>query len=87
MNTPTPATPAGRPASFECPRCGCVNCRGCYCHEDPFEHLVAEALHLLVNGERAPGGDETWAAWATSAETQLRHIAVVAGRDAADTPQ
>jgi len=61
---------------FECPRCGCRhdNCNGCYCHEDPARVLVAEAFHLLVNGERAPGGCETWAEWCHRAEDYLRHV-------------
>jgi len=34
--------------------------------------LLEYALHLCVNGERAPGGDETWAEFARNAETWLR---------------
>lgn len=34
--------------------------------------LLEEALHLLQNGERAPGGDETWADWGRKAERFLR---------------
>ena len=34
--------------------------------------LVEEALHLRVNGERAPGGTETWHAWERKAERFLR---------------
>ena len=37
--------------------------------------LLEEALHLLVNGERAPGGDETWGDWARKTETFLRAAA------------
>jgi len=36
------------------------------------EQLVEQALHLVVNGERAPGGDETWDDWARRAEMHLR---------------
>jgi hypothetical protein len=35
--------------------------------------LLEEALHLVQNGERAPGGNETWAAWARKTETFLRY--------------
>ena len=34
--------------------------------------LVEEALHLRMYGERAPGGDETWAEWDRKAEAFLR---------------
>jgi hypothetical protein len=34
--------------------------------------LVEQALHLVVNGERAPGGNETWSEWAYRAERELR---------------
>ena len=34
--------------------------------------LLEEALHLRQNGERAPGGTETWAHWERRAETFLR---------------
>jgi predicted house-cleaning noncanonical NTP pyrophosphatase (MazG superfamily) len=34
--------------------------------------LVAEAFHLRQNGERAPGGSETWRDWERKAERYLR---------------
>jgi len=34
--------------------------------------LLEEALHLRQNGERAPGGDETWRDWERKAEECLR---------------
>ena len=34
--------------------------------------LVEQALHLCQNGERAPGGDETWAGWVRDAEAWVR---------------
>lgn len=34
--------------------------------------LLEEALHLRMHGERAPGGDETWAGWDRKAEAYLR---------------
>lgn len=34
--------------------------------------LLEAALHLAQNGERAPGGDETWADWTRRAEEFLR---------------
>jgi len=34
--------------------------------------LLEYALHLCVNGERAPGGDETWAEFSRNAEAWLR---------------
>ena len=40
--------------------------------EDTAIRLLEEALHLLTNGERAPGGNETWAGWHREAETFLR---------------
>lgn len=36
--------------------------------------LLRYALHLRINGERAPGGDETWAQWDHDAETFLRSL-------------
>jgi hypothetical protein len=36
--------------------------------------LLTEALHLRMNGERAPGGNETWADWDKSAEEFLRGL-------------
>ena len=37
--------------------------------------LIQEALHLCQNGERAPGGNETWADWGSKAEAFLRDAA------------
>jgi hypothetical protein len=37
--------------------------------------LLEEALHLRMNGERAPGGTETWHDWERRAEKALRDIA------------
>ena len=34
--------------------------------------LLEAALHLHMNGERAPGGDETWAEWEHAVEEFLR---------------
>jgi hypothetical protein len=34
--------------------------------------LLEEALHLRMNGERAPGGNETWREWDRRAEMFLR---------------
>jgi hypothetical protein len=34
--------------------------------------LLEEALHLRMHGERAPGGNETWAEWDRKAEAYLR---------------
>lgn len=34
--------------------------------------LLERALHLHQNGERAPGGSETWAGWVRDAEAFLR---------------
>ena len=34
--------------------------------------LVEDAMHLVMNGERAPGGDETWSEWYSRAEKTLR---------------
>jgi hypothetical protein len=34
--------------------------------------LLEAALHLRVNGERAPGGNETWRDWHREAERFLR---------------
>jgi hypothetical protein len=34
--------------------------------------LLEEALHLCQNGERAPGGNETWADWERRTEACLR---------------
>ncbi len=36
--------------------------------------LIEEALHLRMNGERAPGGNETWADWDRRAEQYLREV-------------
>ena len=40
--------------------------------DDEAIRLLEEALHLRQNGERAPGGTETWAHWERRAETFLR---------------
>ena len=37
--------------------------------------LLEEALHLRQNGERAPGGNETWRDWDRRAEVFLRDAA------------
>ena len=34
--------------------------------------LLGDAMHLRVNGERAPGGNETWPDWDRKAEAFLR---------------
>lgn len=39
---------------------------------DALERFVVEAMHLAQYGERAPGGNETWAEWFTRAENYLR---------------
>lgn len=38
------------------------------------QQLLEEGLHLCAHGERAPGGDETWAEWALKVETYLREL-------------
>ena len=40
--------------------------------DDEAIRLLEEALHLRQNGERAPGGNETWAQWERNAEEFLR---------------
>lgn len=40
----------------------------------PAVKLLEEALHLRMNGERAPGGNETWRDWDLRAETFLRSL-------------
>ena len=39
---------------------------------DTAVRLLEAALHLHMNGERAPGGEETWAGWQHEAEEFLR---------------
>lgn len=43
--------------------------------------LLEQALHLMRNGERAPGcgpwPDETWGEWASRAEAYLRNTSEV----------
>ena len=41
--------------------------------------LLEEALHLRMNGERAPGGNENWREWERRAETFLRSQLTQAG--------
>jgi hypothetical protein len=41
-------------------------------HRPPAVKIIEGALFLLMNGERAPGGDETWSGWAREAELFLR---------------
>lgn len=41
-------------------------------YRPPATQIIEEALFLLVNGEYAPGGDETWSRWARTAELFLR---------------
>jgi broad specificity phosphatase PhoE len=36
--------------------------------------LLEYALHLRVHGERAPGGNETWAEFDRRCEAFLRHV-------------
>src|ERR1700733_12680576 len=38
--------------------------------------LLEQALFLRMNGERAPGGNETWAEWDRHAEEFLRSLPV-----------
>ena len=40
----------------------------------PAVQLLEEALHLRMNGERAPGGNETWHDWDNRAEVFLRSL-------------
>lgn len=40
--------------------------------DDEAVRLLEEALHLRQNGERAPGGTETWRDWDRAAERFLR---------------
>ena len=42
--------------------------------KSPAVRLLEEALHLRMNGERAPGGNETWHDWDLRAETFLRSL-------------
>lgn len=42
---------------------------------DAAERLLEEALHLRMNGERAPGGNETWRDWDRKADAYLRETA------------
>ena len=39
---------------------------------DTAVRLLEAALHLRMNGERAPGGNETWAGWQHETEEFLR---------------
>jgi hypothetical protein len=43
--------------------------------------LLEEAFHLRMNGERAPGGNETWQDWDRRAETFLRDISATKGSE------
>jgi hypothetical protein len=43
-------------------------------YKSPAVRLLEEALHLRMNGERAPGGNETWRDWDLRAETFLRGL-------------
>jgi hypothetical protein len=42
--------------------------------EPPAVKLLEEALFLRMNGERAPGGNETWHDWEDRAERFLRSL-------------
>jgi hypothetical protein len=42
--------------------------------DDNAVRLLEEALHLRMNGERAPGGNETWREWDRKAEEYLRDV-------------
>ena len=46
---------------------------------DAARRLLAYAMHLRQYGERAPGGDETWAEWDAMAEAHLRATGWPAG--------
>jgi hypothetical protein len=41
---------------------------------DRARQLLEEALHLGMHGERAPGGNETWAEWHRKNEAYLRSL-------------
>jgi hypothetical protein len=43
-------------------------------YKSPAVKLLEEALFLRMNGERAPGGNETWHDWDHRAETFLRSL-------------
>jgi hypothetical protein len=43
-------------------------------YKPPGIALLEEALHLRMNGERAPGGNETWRDWDLRTETFLRSL-------------
>jgi hypothetical protein len=45
-----------------------------YAYKTPAVRLLEEALFLRMNGERAPGGNETWHDWDLRAETFLRSL-------------
>lgn len=42
--------------------------------DDEAIRLLEEALHLRMNGERAPGGTETWRDWDRKTEVFLRSL-------------
>lgn len=43
--------------------------------------LLEEAMHLAMNGERAPGGNETWREWFRKTEAYLRSLMDEGGDD------
>jgi len=45
-----------------------------YAYKTPAVRLLEEALFLRMNGERAPGGTETWHDWDGRAESFLRSL-------------
>lgn len=60
------------------PKCPCCNRRRPWAatpvadDEATAIRLLEEALHLRMNGERAPGGNETWRDWDMRAEQFLQ---------------
>lgn len=58
-------------------------------YEEPGESFLAaiqlleEALHLRRNGERAPGGTETWRDWERRAGEFLRDVTAAPGGECA----
>jgi hypothetical protein len=48
---------------------------------DAAVRLLEEAFHLRMNGERAPGGNETWRDWDRKCETFLRDIDATKGSE------
>lgn len=59
--------PPSRPAITPPPTCTKA-------HDETAIRLLEEAFHLRMNGERAPGGNETWQDWDQRCEEFLRDV-------------